>query len=52
MEKSKFLATITGGILLADVIFSTDVAMAVVLGAMGMATIYTTWKEWREYGRE
>ena len=48
MEKSKFLATITGGILLADIVFAADVAMAVVLGAMGVATIYTTWKEWHE----
>ena len=48
MEKSKILATITVGILLVDVAFSADVAMAVVLGAMGAATIYTTWKEWHE----
>lgn len=48
MEKSKFLATITGGVLLADLVFSADVAMAVVLGVLGIATIYTTWKEWRE----
>lgn len=33
---------------MADIAFSADVAMAVVLGVMGTATIYTTWKEWRE----
>ena len=45
MKKSKLLATITGGIFLADYIFSTEVAMAVILVAMGLATIYTTLKE-------
>jgi len=44
MKKYKLLATITGGIFLADCIFSTDVAMAVILVVMGLATIYTTLK--------
>lgn len=45
MEKSKLLATITGGIFLADCILPAEIAMAVILGAMGLATIYTTLKE-------
>jgi len=45
MKRSKLLAMITGGIFLADCIFSTEVAMAVILMAMGFATIYTTLKE-------
>ena len=48
MEKSKVLAMITGGVLIVDFLLPADVAMGVVLGFMGIATIYTTFKEWRE----
>ena len=45
MKYSKILAIITGGILLADFILPTDMAMTVVLGTMGLTTIFTTIKE-------